>query len=154
MNDLDFHKEISMRLKMKSGEVKGTTTIAVFADKHLLLMGQRRDNGKWTFPGGGLNPHESPIMGALRELREEAGVETRSLQYVGGEVVSGRSGRSVCVYCYKLDTYRIHTNSAHDPDREVATWEWVDISAGIPEQIASNLQSPKNLLLMKLGLLK
>lgn len=152
MNDLDFNREISMRLKMKSGAVKGTTTIAVFSGPDLLLMGRRRDNNKWTMPGGGLNPSESPIMGALRELREEAGVEARSLTYLGAEQVEGRTGRTVIVYCYRLDTFRVHTNSAHDPDREVETWHWVDISNGLPPEIAKNLQSPRNLLLMKLGL--
>lgn len=154
MKDLDFNHEISMRMKSNAGEINATTTIAVMANQTLLLMGKRRDNGKWTMPGGGLNPKESPIMGALRELQEEAGVEPGSLSYLGSEIVEGRSGRLVCVYCYRLDTFRIGTNSSRDPDSEVENWEWVDVASGIPGYVARNLQSPRNVLLKKLGLQK
>lgn len=149
------HYMKSLKRLMSAGDpVKGTTTVAVMCAGHL-LMGKRRDNGKWTLPGGGMNPGEAPIAGALRELREEAGIVAGSLQPLASEVVAGRSGRKVEVHCFRADfAARPTTRTAQDPDEEVANWEWIDISGGLPATIAQHLQSPRNLLLQKLGLQK
>ena len=39
-----------------------------------ILMGMRSDDGRWTTPGGRVEPLELPEDGAVRELREEAGI--------------------------------------------------------------------------------
>lgn len=131
----------------------GTTSVALFAGTQL-LMGKRRDNGKWTLPGGGLEPNELPFMGALRELEEEAGFEALSLTPLGAETVQGRTGRTVTVHAYKASVNEpIATRTSQDPDLEVAAWEWVETSKGLPKEIVENLQSPRNVVLMKLRLL-
>lgn len=152
MQEYNPAREIETRLKRLSAGVPGSTTIAVLAGG-CLLMGKRRDSGKWTFPGGGMDEGELPHQGALRELREEAGIDAPALQPLGSEIIAGRSGRQVCIYCYRLDTQRRATSTMQDPDQEVAAWEWVDISGGLPADIKANLHSPKNVLLAKLGLL-
>ena len=50
------------------GEV---STVAVF-DGDKMLWGKRRDNSRYTNPGGHLDPGEDPKAGAKRELMEEA----------------------------------------------------------------------------------
>lgn len=127
-------------------------SIAVMANGHL-LMGQRRDTGKWTLPGGHCNPKEVPLVGAFRELREETGLVAPSLKGLGYAVVNGRTGRPVCIYAYRWDTHLQPTHTANDPDEEVHSWEWIDIRQGLPREIRDNLHSPKNLVLQKLGLL-
>ena len=44
-----------------------------------ILMGKRRDNQKWTFPGGHVEPQETMKEGAMRELKEETGIEAHPL---------------------------------------------------------------------------
>ena len=145
-------KRLNKAVEKKLSEaVKGTATIAVYHGCHL-LMGQRRDNGKWTGPGGGLDPNETPIMGAIRELKEEAGIVAESLEPVYDEIVTGRSGRSVHVYCYRYYAHNMQTSTVNDPDKEVENWQWINITNGLPPEILNNLQSPKNLLLQKIGL--
>lgn len=50
----------------------------------LLLKQEARWKGdKWGPPGGGLHPHEDPITTALRETREEIGVEIELVDLIG-----------------------------------------------------------------------
>jgi 8-oxo-dGTP diphosphatase len=42
-----------------------------------VLLIKRRDIPVWVFPGGGLEPEESPEEGACREVLEETGYEVR-----------------------------------------------------------------------------
>ena len=50
----------------------------VFNDERTeVLLSKRRDIPVWVFPGGGLDPHETPEQGALREVLEETGYEVR-----------------------------------------------------------------------------
>jgi ADP-ribose pyrophosphatase YjhB (NUDIX family) len=49
------------------------TTFVVHEDRTLLLL--HRKLGKWFPPGGHIDPHELPDQAALREVREESGLE-------------------------------------------------------------------------------
>jgi len=56
-------------------------TAAVIEKDGKILLAQRRQGdalgGKWEFPGGKLEPGETPEQCLRRELREEFGVDTR-----------------------------------------------------------------------------
>ena len=41
----------------------------------MLLVSSSKEPDKWVVPGGGIEPDEQPHLAALREVREEAGVE-------------------------------------------------------------------------------
>jgi 8-oxo-dGTP pyrophosphatase MutT (NUDIX family) len=45
------------------------------AERTQVLLIKRRDIPVWVFPGGGLDPHETPEEGAKREVFEETGYE-------------------------------------------------------------------------------
>lgn len=47
-----------------------------------VLLVQRRDIPVWVLPGGGLDPKETPEEGALREVREETGLEVTLVRKV------------------------------------------------------------------------
>jgi 8-oxo-dGTP pyrophosphatase MutT (NUDIX family) len=146
----EFHKTVEARTVTQL--FGRTASIAVLAGNHL-LMGKRRDNGKWTLPGGGLNEKELPLVGAFRELLEETGLAAPALKCLGHATVTGRTGRMVTVYAYLWETYIRPTRTSQDPDQEVEVWEWIDITAGIPAGILRELQSPKNVTLQRMGLL-
>jgi ADP-ribose pyrophosphatase YjhB (NUDIX family) len=49
---------------------------AVFRDDQVLLVREREDGG-WTLPGGWADVGESPGIAAVREVKEEAGMDVR-----------------------------------------------------------------------------
>ena len=57
---------------------------AIFAeDGSVLLMRENYDRRRWGFPGGALEPGETPDQAVVREVREETGLEVRVDAYVG-----------------------------------------------------------------------
>jgi 8-oxo-dGTP pyrophosphatase MutT (NUDIX family) len=49
----------------------------------ILLVRAKRDPSKWIFPKGHIEPGESPRQTAVRETREEAGVDGRAIGAIG-----------------------------------------------------------------------
>ena len=102
-----------------------------------LLLGKRRDNGRWTLPAGHLEPGEAPAAAASRELLEESGLQAQNLQPVGDRVLP--SGTTIHVFTALVAG---EPSGANDPDREVEEWRFVDVSGGLPAEYADNLHGP------------
>lgn len=120
-----------------------------------ILMGKRRDNGRWTLPGGHIEDNESHHQGAVRELMEETGLEAKKLKFIGGRVVEPKQGQSVQlnIYQHHADPKARPTNKI-DPDKEIQSFRWVSMKEPLDEEIAGNLQHPGNAALQHLGLIK
>lgn len=118
-----------------------------------LLVGKRRDNGKWTLPGGHLNPGESPHDGGLRELYEESGIQAHQLTTLGQRGVVTDQGKFVMVYAYYLPVDTKLTTKL-DPDEEITEWRWVNTANGLPKYVTENLHVSRNFVLNCLGLQK
>jgi len=126
--------------------IEEVSTIAVMnEDETEILMAPRKDSGKWTLPGGHVDEGETSTEGAIRELREETGLEVSrtELNHIGSDVVEKPSGEEVVVHSYKVinedDTF---TNL--DPDNEVEEWKKIDVSEGLPSSIENNLHNEDN----------
>lgn len=140
-----------------SAPKKRVATVAVFHGKHL-LMGKRRDSGKWTTPGGHAEGDEPMHEAAARELAEEAGIKahhTHLQPLTAPKRVTTDKGETIEVQPFKYEVKdRPNTSMKRDPDAEVHRWHWVDTSNGLPEDIKNNLHVPmeRNALLPCLGL--
>jgi 8-oxo-dGTP pyrophosphatase MutT (NUDIX family) len=68
----------------KEGKIRTSSLVAIFDEnrEHILLT-RRRDNERWCLPGGGIEPGESAAEGAVRETREEVGLDVRVKRLVG-----------------------------------------------------------------------
>lgn len=139
---------------------KADRRIATVAIKHgnHLLMGKRRDNQRWTVPGGHVDPEEDMHQGALREVEEESGLkldhsDLKPLSDV--QNLKDHKGEPVQVQPFHVQlNEKPKTTMKEDPDAEVHRWQWVDVSDGLPEHIKNNLHVPaeRNTLMHHLGL--
>jgi len=48
-----------------------------------ILLQQRTDNGRWSLPGGGMDPGESAEECCVREIKEETGLDIEVVRLVG-----------------------------------------------------------------------
>lgn len=96
-----------------------------------LLLGKRKDNGKWTLPAGHIEDGESPEQAARRELFEEAGLQAASLSPL--KTVETPHGALHFFSAYV--GHDPHPHSDNDPDEEVESknWKFVDVSGGLPK---------------------
>lgn len=74
---------------------------AVFRDGAVLLVRERAD-GLWTLPGGWADPGETPGVAVAREVREEAGCETRAVRLLAALDRDAQGHPPAPFYAYKL----------------------------------------------------
>src|SRR5215471_8027913 len=67
----------------KANSVVPSANVIVLNDQGEILMIRRTDNGNWAVPGGGLDPGESITETAVRETREETGIDCEITGLVG-----------------------------------------------------------------------
>jgi 8-oxo-dGTP pyrophosphatase MutT (NUDIX family) len=125
--------------------------IAVRRDEgswQVLLVRSRKDPSVWIFPKGHIEPGESAIDTALRETREEAGVDGDLIGPVG-EPQEFQSGREPVRVTYFL----IRTTSEVDsPERRLKAWyRFEEAAAQLPFEGARRLLQDARAILASLG---
>lgn len=89
----------------------GATTL-VFNNNNELLLNLRTDTNTWGIPGGSMELYETIEETAIRELKEEAGIEAKDLKLLG--VLSGKeyyfeypNGDKMCtvIVLFKVENY-------------------------------------------------
>jgi 8-oxo-dGTP diphosphatase len=79
-------------------------SIAVFRDGKVLLA-QRAKPPLWSLPGGRIEPGETAEQAALRELREEVGVEAEIVGPIGEREVTRRDKSGVVVARFRIQAF-------------------------------------------------
>lgn len=114
----------------KANSIVPAAAVAIFNEDNQILLLQRRDSGKWTMPGGTMELGESLLDCALREVREECGLDVNVVDVIGiytdpgvrveysdGEV---RQEFSI-VYFASTRDHKISMNS------ESIAWRWISL---------------------------
>ena len=67
----------------KPNSIRPAAAVALFDSADNILLLRRKDNDKWTMPGGTLDFGESLTDCAIREVREETGLHIRITGLIG-----------------------------------------------------------------------
>jgi 8-oxo-dGTP pyrophosphatase MutT (NUDIX family) len=141
---------------IEPGRLRQVAKVAIMCGARL-CMGQRRDNGRWTIPGGHLDVGETGVQGAIREVMEETGITfcPVELDDLGSEFVIKDDGEQIKVYSFAAFVDEQKTNTRSDPDGEVAKWQWIDVSEGLPAEVMACLHVPaeRDVTLRAMGVL-
>lgn len=99
----------------------------VFKDNKVLLT-KHSQNKHWSFPKGLIDPGQTSKEAAIREVREEGGVEAEILDKVGySKFVYTLDGEKIFkVVTYFLMKYKNGDPKNHDFEVEEAGWYEVD----------------------------
>jgi 8-oxo-dGTP pyrophosphatase MutT (NUDIX family) len=120
----DFKKLIST-FKKKFSVIKAAGGLVINDDGHLLLIFRR---GKWDLPKGKLDPGESPETCAIREIKEETGLQSARLEkhLITSYHTYEESGKH---FLKETEWYLLHSpNQSHlDPqtDEQIMEAVWV-----------------------------
>ncbi|MBR9689588.1 MAG: 8-oxo-dGTP diphosphatase [Candidatus Altiarchaeota archaeon] len=96
----------------------------VMKGKQVLLMKKKRGigSGKINGPGGRMKKGESPEEGAIREVKEELGIEVRSPKYRG--IIEFINDKQLAFLCYVFTSTEF---SGEPEETDEATPLWFDI---------------------------
>ena len=112
-----------------------TSNLVLLKDEKLLLVhrGHEPQKGRWGFPGGYLGWDETVAEGAVRELKEETGLNTQDLQLVGiRSDLSSKDSRQ------NIDMYFFSNQVSGTPQiqvGEIAAIEWFSLDQ-LPKPLA------------------
>lgn len=130
-----FEPELRKDEELETPEV---SLILVSDGSGRYLFGKRNDDGKYTLPGGHLEPGEVAEEGAHRELFEETGLQALSLTPL--KTVEPTAPGRARLHFFTALCSGTPTNH-HDPDAE-GEFKWVDCRGGLPKNIWDNLHGP------------
>lgn len=91
-----------------------------------MRLGCRDMNGLWQFPGGAIEPHESHVEAAQRELREETGIQRELIDIVPIAIGVGKTpaGEIFVTEFFKIDCLDTPRPVNLEPKKH-SDWEWV-----------------------------
>jgi 8-oxo-dGTP diphosphatase len=88
--------------------------VVMLKDRQVLMVHQTyRGERIWTFPGGSIEPGETPEQAAIREVREEVGLHIEIVQQL---CQVPRTAASGIYYCYLGRVVGGQVQLGHDPD--------------------------------------
>jgi 8-oxo-dGTP pyrophosphatase MutT (NUDIX family) len=133
---LSHDVQLSARLDPLPLEQRLAVAVAVIAGARGVLVVRRRDVPPWAFPGGRIEPDETPAEAAVREVAEETGIQVSASGEIGRRTHPATGRTIIYLACSPTGD----AEPAVTATREVAEARW----AGLDElgQLMPDLYEP------------
>jgi 8-oxo-dGTP diphosphatase len=95
------------------------SAFAVILRRDHVLVVKPRGGRKWQLPGGGIKSTETPWLAAIREVREETGLDARLLGLTG--IYHRRDGSLAFVFAARVGWQKVPEGELH----EIAKRRWM-----------------------------
>jgi 8-oxo-dGTP pyrophosphatase MutT (NUDIX family) len=104
-------------------------------DRDNILMGRRNNNDKFTVPAGHIGHKEDPHLAAIRELKEETGLDALDVRLVGAH---WDRDKNLFLYLFSVTVDPAQQiDVSGDPDKECNAWTYIN-----PNDVLSELHVP------------
>jgi 8-oxo-dGTP pyrophosphatase MutT (NUDIX family) len=103
-------------------QTRGVRVLIVCQNKIVLV--RHWYNSLWVMPGGGIQKHETPEQAALREIKEELGIQIKQLDYLLGVYQNKKEGKNDTVYCYIVELDNLCDISKNKFNFEISDIVW------------------------------
>ena len=67
----------------KNARIRFGCSVIIPDERGRILLQKRTDGDFWSLPAGGMEPGETPTQAAIREVREETGLEVELVRFLG-----------------------------------------------------------------------
>ena len=114
---------------MKTGNNYGTGILLVHPTTRKILLAKRTDTKNWCSPGGKCEVGESPLMGILRETKEESNVTVNSIKLYDYEMHTSDNGKNWTSFMFLSDDFD-YSNIEHQVT-EVEPWDWFTVEEAL-----------------------
>jgi 8-oxo-dGTP pyrophosphatase MutT (NUDIX family) len=109
-----------------AGHALGAAVVVISQAGHVLFVHHNYGRRNWEIPGGRCEVGESALDGAVREVREELGVDARIRRCVGVYWEPSEAGRGMHHFVFRAEL--LGALPTHPPDpREIIEWGWFDL---------------------------
>lgn len=113
------------------------TRVVIIAEGKVLVVKGWLSDGSWSLPGGGLHYKEDPIVGAIREVREETGLILKPDQLRKLYEGTSKAHRLPFKYiCYSAQLPKI--TSVKNQPGEIIESAWLEPTKINPQNASSN----------------
>lgn len=101
--------------------------VMLFNDKQELLIVKPTYKQAWTIPGGTINLNESPRDGAIRETREEIGLEIGNISFICVDYKVDKYGESLQFMFYGGVLNKDQINKVQLQAEELSEYKFVNV---------------------------